>query len=206
MFDEIITSRDRLREVRKEPSRLVSAKVIDRIDDMCRRFIAASPFVVVASTGAGGAVDLSPKGDPAGFVRVLSPRLLAIPDRPGNHGADTMENLLEDDRIGLIFLIPGRRETLRVSGRGRIVRDAALNARMEHKGREPHLALVVEVERAFFHCAKCMIRSGMWEPEQWPSGEGLPSLAETMKHHGRLEDAVGDVAEIVRKDAAERLY
>ena len=138
----------------------MASKVIDRIDEMCARFIAASPFVVVASTDAGGAVDLSPKGDPPGFVRVLSPRLLAIPDRPGNNRADTMENLLQDDRIGLIFLVPGRRETLRVSGRGRIVRDAGLNARMAHKGREPDLALVVEVERAFFHCAKCMIRSG----------------------------------------------
>ncbi len=205
-FEEVIGSRERLRKIRKEPSRFVASKVIDRIDDMCARFIAASPFAVVASTDAAGAVDLSPKGDPPGFVRVLSPRRLAIPDRPGNNRADTMENLLEDDRIGLIFLVPGRRETLRVSGRGRIVRDAGLNAQMAHKGREPDLAVVVEVERAFFHCAKCMIRSGLWQPEEWPSGEGLPSLAETMKHHGRLKDAVGDVEQIVRKDAVERLY
>ena len=205
-FDEIVTTRDRLREIRKAPSRLVAAKVIDHIDDMCRRFIAASPFAVVASTDAADAVDLSPKGDPPGFVRVLGRRRLAIPDRPGNNRADTMENLLQDDRIGLIFLVPGRRETLRVSGRGRIVRDAALNARLAHRGRAPDLALVVEVERAFFHCAKCMIRSSLWNPEHWPSGDGLPSLAETMKHHGRLKDTVESVEEVVRNDSANRLY
>lgn len=205
-FEEVIRTRGRLREIVREPSRYVADKVIGEIDSFCADFIAASPFVIVATTGAAGAVDLSPKGDPAGFVHVLDDRTLAIPDRLGNNRIDTLCNLTEDDRIGLIFLVPGKRETLRVSGRAAIVRDAALNRRLAHKGREPALAVVVNVERAYFHCSKCMIRSSLWEPESWPDTSDLPTLAETMVRHGNLPDPVDTVEDIVANDAANRLY
>ncbi len=205
-YAEVIGTRERLRELVKEPSRYVADKVIDHLDDYCRRFVAAAPFVVVASTNRAGAVDLSPKGDAPGFVRVLDERTLAIPDRLGNNRVDTLCNLLEDDRIGLIFLVPAKRETLRMSGRAAIVRDEKLNARLAHDGNPPALAIVVDVQRAFFHCAKCMIRSGMWDPTRWPDTRGLPSLAETMVRHGKLTDRVEDVDEIVCRDAVERLY
>ena len=180
--------------------------MIDHLDGFCRSFIAASPFVVVASRSAAGAVDLSPKGDPPGFAEVLDDRTLAIPERLGNNRVDTLCNLVEDDRVGAIFLVPGRRETLRVSGRAAIVRDAGLNDRLACNGRPPNLALVIAVDRAFFHCAKCMIRSGLWEPEKWPEADDLPTLAQTMVRHGNLPDRVTDVDEIVRQDAETRLY
>lgn len=205
-FDEVITTRARLRQIIREPSRFVANKVIDHVDGYCRRFIAAAPFVVVASSSAAGAMDLSPKGDGPGFVRVLDEHTLAIPDRLGNNRVDTLCNLLEDDRIGLIFLVPGKRETLRLSGRGTIVRDAGLNESLAHNGKAPNVAIVVKVERAFFHCSKCMIRSGLWEPARWPDVNGLPSLAETMVRHGRLNDPVEDVDAIVSRDAVNRLY
>jgi PPOX class probable FMN-dependent enzyme len=205
-FEEVLRTRDRLREVIREPSRFVADKVIDRIDSYCADFIGASPFVVVATTNAAGAVDVSPKGDPAGFVHVLDEKTLAIPDRLGNNRVDTLCNLIEDDRIGLIFLVPGKRETLRLSGRAAIVRDADLNRRLAHDGREPALAVIVGVERAYFHCSKCMIRSGLWEPDRWPDTAGLPTLAQTMVRHGKLSDPLDEVEQIVHKDAENRLY
>lgn len=205
-FDEVIHTSERLRELVKAPSRYVSDKVIDHVDEYCRRFITASPFVVIASSCATAVMDLSPKGDTPGFVRVLDEHTLAIPDRPGNNRVDTLCNLIEDDRTGLIFLVPGKRETLRMSGRAVIVRDTDLNNKLAHDGKVPRLAIVVNVTRAFFHCAKCMIRSGLWEPEHWPDTTGLPTLAETMVRHGKLEDSVDNVDEIVRNDAVKRLY
>ncbi len=205
-FEETITTRERLREIIKPPSRFVANKVINQVDEYCARFIGASPFVVLATTSADGAVDLSPKGDPAGFVQVLDRHTLAVPERPGNHRADSMCNLLEDDRIGLIVLVPGKRETLRISGRASIVRDRALLDRMAHQRKVPELAIVIEVRRAFFHCAKCIIRSHLWQPQAWPETGHLPSLAETMKHHGRLADRLDEVEEVVQRDARDRLY
>src|ERR1700760_4798119 len=134
-FEEVITSHERLRELNKHPSHFVRYKAIDHIDDLCRRFIAASPFVVISSRGADGRLDLSPKGDPAGFVAVLDEKTLAIPDRLGNNRLDTFENLLVSPEIGLIFMIPGNGDTLRVSGKGQVVRDAALQQRLAVKGK-----------------------------------------------------------------------
>ncbi len=117
-FEEVVMTRDRLRELIKPPIDLVRNKAIDRIDDICRRFIAASPFVMIATRGADGRLDVSPKGDPAGFVAVLDERTLAIPDRLGNNRLDTLENVLVHPEVGLIFVIPGHNDTLRVSGKG----------------------------------------------------------------------------------------
>ena len=116
-FEEVIATRERLRELSKQPSQRASNKIIDHIDEICRRFIAACPFVIVASRGADGRIELSPKGDPPGFVAVLDDKTLAIPDRPGNHRLDTFENLLAHPEVGLIFVIPGNGDTLRVSGK-----------------------------------------------------------------------------------------
>lgn len=125
-FEEEIATHQRLRELSKQPSIRANNKIINHVDDICARFIAACPFVIVASRGADGRLDLSPKGDPAGFVVVLDETTLAIPDRPGNHRLDTFENLMTHPEIGLLFLIPGNGDTLRVSGTGRIVRDSTL--------------------------------------------------------------------------------
>jgi PPOX class probable FMN-dependent enzyme len=205
-FEEVIRTSEHLRKIVKEPSRLVAHKEIDHIDDFCRVFIAASPFLVLSTRSGAGAVDLSPKGDPPGFVRILDEKTLAIPDRLGNNRLDTLCNLIEDDRVGIIFFVPGKRETLRLSGRGAIVRDDALNSELAHDGKAPNLAIVVEVERAFFHCAKCMIRSGLWEPQKWPDSSDLPTLGQTMVRHGALPDPVEEIDRIVEQNAVKRLY
>jgi hypothetical protein len=168
----------------------VSNKAINHIDEICRRFIATSPFVMVASRGPDGRLDLSPKGDSAGFVAVLDEKTLAIPDRPGNNRLDTFENLLAHPEVGLFFIIPGHSDTLRVSGKGWIVRDSSLQSSFRVKGRSPNLVLVVSVEEAFMHCPKCMIRSSLWNPKRWPDEADVATFAEFRVAHGALTETV----------------
>ena len=153
-FGEVITTEQELGKIVGPANRWFTSKILHRLDRSCRNFIAASPFVVVGSTSSHGMVDLSPKGDRAGFIRFLDDTTLAIPDRRGNRRVDTFHNVLQNPGVGLIFFIPGQRETLRVMGRALI-----------EKGRMPDLAMVVIVERAFFHCGKCITRSNLWDYE-----------------------------------------
>jgi PPOX class probable FMN-dependent enzyme len=205
-FSDVVTSPEALEAILGRPNARVAAKVIDSLDLHCRRFIARSPFVLVGSSDAAGNIDVSPKGDAPGFVQVLDDKTLAVPERPGNRRADTFRNLLQNPHCGLIFLIPGKRETLRVSGQAMIVRDADLRQRMAVNGRVPDLALVVLVREAFFHCSKCMIRSHLWEPAAWPSLEGLPTLAEATIAHARLTQTVEEIQGFVDIDEQTRLY
>ncbi|AMN44077.1 MSMEG_1061 family FMN-dependent PPOX-type flavoprotein [Rhodoplanes sp. Z2-YC6860] len=196
-FEEVIPTRQRLRELSKQPSARASNKIIDHIDDICRRFIAACPFVIVASRGADGCMDLSPKGDPPGFIAVLDERTLAIPDRPGNHRLDTFDNLLTHPEIGLLFMIPGNGDTLRVSGKGRIVRDSSLQTRLAINGNPPNLVLVVTVEQAFMHCPKCIVRSRLWIPGEWPDRSDVPALAEAIMAHAKPAETAAEVRAII---------
>ena len=204
-FEEVIETRERLRELSRQPSQRACNKVVDHIDDICRRFIAASPFVMVGSRGADGRPDLSPKGDPPGFVAVLDEKTLAIPDRLGNNRLDTFENLLPHPDVGLFFMIPGNGDTLRVSGKGKIVRDAALQLRLAINGKVPNLILVVTVEEAFMHCPKCMARSRLWSPEHWPDRSNVPSLADAIVAHATPPETVAQVQAII-DDGMRRLY
>ena len=206
-FNATITSQAQLRELMGEPVHpIVVAKTMAALDGHCRTFIDRSPFMLISSADRDGRMDISPKGDPAGFVSVLDDRTLAIPDRPGNQRFDTLRNLIDNPQVGLIFLIPGKRETLRISGTARIVTDLPLRETMAIKGKSPALVLVVDVEEAFFHCAKCMIRSAMWQPEQWPSLDGLPSLAEAMKGAPAVDMPIEAMQAAISYDEAERLY
>jgi hypothetical protein len=205
-FEEVVTTRDRLRELIKPPIDLVRNKGIDHIDDICRRFIAASPFVMIATRGADGRLDVSPKGDPAGFVAVLDERTLAIPDRLGNNRLDTLENVLVHQEVPLIFVIPGHNDTLRVSGKGRIVRDADLQRRLAVNGKTPNLVLVVTVEEAFMHCSKCMIRSRLWRQDDWPDRSSVATLAEAIIAHAAPKETVGEMEAIIDEDRENRLY
>src|SRR5262245_39435525 len=189
MTSEVITTRERLRELYKAPSHRVIDKDAGRLDDIVQRFLAACPFVAIASR-AGPMMDVSPKGDPAGFVHILDDKTLAIPDRPGNNRLDTLENLLVDPDVALLFLIPGVTDTLRINGTARFVRDDALCARLGQHGKPALLAIVVTVREVFMHCSKCMIRSKLWQPDHWPDRSDVPSLAEQMVAHGRLRDTV----------------
>ena len=202
---EVLSAEDEIEAVNGKPGSRVLAKVVDRLDDICRAFIARSPFVVVSSSDSAGRVDVSPKGDPPGFVHVLDSRTLAIPERPGNRRADTFRNVLQNPKVGLMFLVPGKGETLRVSGTARIVRDAWLCERMAVAERVPELALVVTVEEAFVHCTKCMVRSRMWQPDTW-NADPIASIGEAMVVHGRLDMSVAEMRTIAENDERTRLY
>ena len=205
-FEEIVTTRERLREIIGEPSDRIANKVIDHIDDICRRFIAASPYILIATKGGDGLLDVSPKGDPAGFVRVLDEKPLVIPDRLGNKRVDSFENLLVNPEVGMIFPIPGCNDTLRVSGKGRIARDEALQEALSVNGKAPNLFLAVTVQEAFMHCAKSMARSGIWRPDAWPDRSDVPSLAEAMVAHGRLAETRAEMQSMIDEDYEERMY
>jgi hypothetical protein len=204
-FDEVIVTQQRLRELTRQPSSRAKDKVIDRIDAICRRFIAASPFLMIASRGSDGRLDISPKGDPAGFVAVLDDKTLAIPDRPGNHRFDTFANVIECADVALIFIIPGHGDTLRISGKARIVRDAALQGRLAAHGKDPGFVLIVTVEEVFMHCAKCMLRSRIWDPAGWPDCSDVPSLAEAIVAHAKSAETVDEVQAFITEHD-RRLY
>jgi PPOX class probable FMN-dependent enzyme len=206
LFKNVITDPAQFRDLIGEPPPPCVAKTITRLDGHCRAFIARSPFVLISSSNARGEMDISPKGDAPGFVRVLDDNTLAIPDRPGNRRADTFTNVLQNSRIGLIFLIPGKTETLRISGTAEIVRDLELRESMAARGKVPDFALGVRVDEAFFHCSKCIIRSSLWTPQAWPALDGLPNLARTMIDAAALPMPVETLEEIIRQDEAERLY
>jgi uncharacterized protein len=161
---------------------------------------------MVASRGVDGRLDLSPKGDPPGFVAVLDRKTLAIPDRLGNNRLDTFENLLIHADIGLFFMIPGNGDTLRVSGKGHIVRDGALQDMLAVNGKAPNLVLVVTVEEAFMHCPKCMVRSRLWKQDLWPDRTNVPTLAEAMVAHGALSESIPEMQAVIDNDGAKRLY
>ncbi|MEZ5244766.1 MAG: pyridoxamine 5'-phosphate oxidase family protein [Acidimicrobiales bacterium] len=207
-FDETITTVEDLREIIAPPNEVVLAKEVGELDDHCRDFIARSPFIIIASTDGAGSIDASPKGDPPGFVKVLDDTTLAIPERPGNHRADTLVNLVQHPHIGVIFLIPGTRNTLRVRGSARIVRDRALLDSMAVGGKAPELAIVVDMTVAYFHCAKCIIRSKLWSAEQEAANAGRDDrlLAEAMVDHGNLPFSVDEMQAIIVNDEANRLY
>lgn len=205
-FSDVVTSEEQLRDMLGAASPRAAAKVIAIVDDFAARFIAASPFVVLATANAEGDIDISPKGDPAGFVKVLDEKTIAVPDRLGNRRFDSFRNILSNPDVGLIFLIPGVTHTVRVSGKAIIVRDRALRESMAINGKLPDHAIVVDVERVFSHCPKCMIRSHLWKPEAWPDAAEVPSLAEILVAHARLADSAESIQAVIEADSVERLY
>lgn len=163
-------------------------------------------FGLIASASAQGQMDISPKGDAPGFVRVLDDKTLAVPDRPGNRRADTFTNILENPRVGLIFFVPGKSETLRISGSARIVRDADLRESMAARGKTPDFALVLEVEEASFTARNALFVRTCGHQRPWPAFDGLPSLAQTMVDAAALPIPVEALQEIIKQDEAERFY
>ena len=170
-----------LRALIGELAPLVAAKIADRLNRLTRPFIERSPFVCVATSDPAGGLDVSPRGDPAGFVRILDDRTLLIPDRPGNRIADTLTNLLVDSRIALLFLIPGVGETFRVNGRATVVDDAELLQESAVGGRVPKLGILVSIEEAYTQCPKALIRSELWNPERHVDSSELPTSGEILK-------------------------
>ncbi|SDT18399.1 pyridoxamine 5'-phosphate oxidase family protein [Microlunatus soli] len=188
-----ITDADQLTEVIGEALPAVRNKERDRLDDLDVQWLAASPFCVVATSDAEGNVDASPKGDPAGqLAYVIDDRTIAIAERPGNRRADGYHNILSNPHVGLIFLIPGRGDTLRINGRARLVRDAPFFDAMIVKGHRPVLAVVVEIDTIFHHCAKAFLRSKLWQPDSWKL-DAVPSRAELAK---KLDKKDADLDEL----------
>src|SRR2546423_4453796 len=170
-----------LREILGSPAALVVSKIAAGLNDLTRQFIERSPFLCVATAREDGGLDVSPRGDPAGFVRIIDERTLLIPDRPGNRIADTLTNLLSDDRIALLFLIPGVNDTFRVNGRASIVDDPELLAASEVEGKAPRLGILVEVEEAYTQCPKALLRSDLWNPERHIDRSERPGSGEILR-------------------------
>ncbi|MGZ4333705.1 MAG: pyridoxamine 5'-phosphate oxidase family protein [Gaiellaceae bacterium] len=189
-----------LRELIGFPAELVQKKIADRLNELTRQFVERSPFVCVATASPAGGLDVSPRGDPAGFVRILDDRTLLLPERPGNRLADTLTNLLTDPRVALIFLIPGVGDSFRVNGTARIVDDAELLAPCAVDGKPPKLGILVTVGEAYTQCSKALIRSDLWNPERHIDRSELPSSGEIMR---AVADAELD-AERYDRDRAER--
>lgn len=198
VFRSTITDEAALRAIYREPSPLVARKAISHVDEAAAAFVAASPFVVVA-TGSPAGYDASPRGGPPGFVRVLDPRHLAFGDLAGNNRLDSFRNLLAHPAIGLLFLVPGVDETLRVNGRAVLTTDDDVRAACAIDGKVPKVAIGVEVEECFVHCAKAFRRSGLWRPETWPAPERRPSAACAFVAHLQLDVA----PELVDRDLEE---
>jgi uncharacterized protein len=176
-----ITSEEALRRVYKEPSDRVRRKQLERLDRHCRRFVELSPFVILATSDADGSVDATPRGGPPGFVRVADERTLLIPDRPGNNRLDSLTNLVANPGVGLLFLVPGVDETLRVNGTVEISDDEGLRSLFQVDGRLPATVLVVSVREAFLHCAKALMRSRLWDQEARVERTALPTMGEMLK-------------------------
>jgi len=177
-----ITDEAALRALHHAPMSRATDKVLRALDAHCRRIVALSPFCVIATQGPRGA-DVSPRGDPPGFVRILDDATLLLPDRVGNNRLDGMTNLLANPRIGMLFFVPGMNETLRIKGTARITDDARLLAPSAVKGRPPKIGLVIAVEEAFLHCAKALVRSALWDPSRHIDRASLPSYADMLLDH-----------------------
>ncbi len=191
-FGSTITAESELREIFRPPSRGAVAKEIDHLDDHCRAFIARSPFVLVGTTNTNGTGDVSPKGGPPGFVRVLDDHRLAFGELPGNNRLDCYTNILHTSAVGLLFLLPGVDECLRVNGTGHVVTSPKVLEECGLDGRLPKIALGVEVREAFIHCAKAIRRASLWSPDGWPTTTDMPTIACMLATHaGITEDPDG---------------
>lgn len=178
-----VTSHEELREILGTPLPRVADKERRALHEFDRQWLAASSFCLVATAGADGTCDVSPKGDPPGFTLVLDDTTIAIPERPGNRRADGFHNVLDNPHVGLIYLLPGRGDTLRINGRARLVRDADFFDRMVVKGHRPQVAMVVDIEQIFHHCSKAFLRSALWRPETWQpeAAPARPVIAKAME-------------------------
>jgi PPOX class probable FMN-dependent enzyme len=203
---EEITDEDELRRLLGgAPSPAALRKERDRLHPLDRQWLAAAPFYLVATADADGRCDVSPKGDPPGSILVLDDRTIALPERPGNRRADGLRNILQNPRVGLLFLLPGRGDTLRINGRAKIVRDPDLLARMTVRGHTPVVATVVGIEEVFHHCSKAFLRSGLWDAAGWRP-DALPSRARIAHQLERPEQSLAELECYYGPGYADKLY
>ncbi|SNR36884.1 MSMEG_1061 family FMN-dependent PPOX-type flavoprotein [Blastococcus mobilis] len=202
-MDEITTEAE-LRELLGEPTPRIANKDLPALDEIGRQWLASSPFCLVATSAADGSCDVSPKGDPPGFTLVLDDATIALPERAGNRRADGFRNILSNPHVGLVYLLPGRGDTLRINGRARLARDADLLDRMVVTGHRPLLAMVVEIEQVYFPCAKAFLRSALWDPTTWQPDAIAPRPVIAQRE--RPEESLADLERYYGEQYSAGLY
>ena len=206
-FQDIVSDPVELRKITGFPSENAVKKQMATLDRHCRDFISRSPFLLLGTSAAGGRGDVSPKGDRPGFTMVCDDRTFVIPDRVGNRRVDSLTNIIENPNVGVLFMVPGIGETLRVNGTAKIVRDAGLLESMAVNGKRPALGIAVDVHEAYLHCAKAIIRSSLWKPETWQPVDDFPSLGRMLLDQTRRTDCTVEELEAqVQESYATRLY
>ncbi|WP_442956418.1 pyridoxamine 5'-phosphate oxidase family protein [Paenibacillus sp. YIM B09110] len=211
VFSNQITSIDELESLRSEigyPGTLASNKVIHALDSNSVEFINKSSFIVLATSNHEGLCDASPRGDAPGFVHVVDEKHLFIPERPGNKRMDSIQNILQNPHIGIIFMIPGMEETFRINGKACVTRDPALLSETAVKGKLPIMGIGIEIEECYMHCAKAFKRSGLWTPDSWLSKSELPSASKIIAAHvrGKMEVTEEQVKDSLEETYTKRLY
>jgi PPOX class probable FMN-dependent enzyme len=197
---QVISTEAQLRALIGEPAELTCAKISNRLNAMTRLFVERSPFVCVATSDRAGHCDLSPRGDPAGFVRILDERTLLLPERPGNRLADSLRNLLANPHIGLLFVVPGVTDTFRVNGRATITSDPALLAPCAVEGKVPLLGILVDIDEAYTQCSKAFLRSHLWDPQRFTDPATMPTGGQV---HRAIQGEAFDAAQY-DQERAER--
>lgn len=206
-FSQVVTGIEELRSIIGDPQPISVKKQISSLDQHCRAFISLSPFLLIGTSNGAGGCDVSPKGDAPGFVQVLDSHTLVIPERPGNRRGDTLVNILENPNVGLLFIIPGIEDTLRVNGKAAIVKDDELLDLTAHQGKRPVLNIVVQVQEAFLHCAKAFKRSHLWDADAQVPRNNLPSLAQMVHDHTNHEAcSLDELENYIEQSYKTRLY
>ncbi len=201
-----ITDQATLRNAVGTPVPIAATKDMHRLDRHCEHFISLSPFLCLGTMSADGKADVSPRGDPSGFVKVLDDRTILILDRPGNRRVDSMENIVENPSVGIIFFVPGVEETLRLNGHASIVDEQELLSRMTVRGHTPKLGIKVEIEAVFFHCAKALKRSHLWNPSSQIDRKDFPTLGQIIHDQRMPETPAEEVERRVEEDYEKDLY
>lgn len=203
---EFIETLEDLRALYGTVSENAVKKQLDRLDAHARHFLSLSPFAAVGTQAPDGMGDVTPRGDGPGFALVLDDRTIAIPDRPGNRRLDTLENIVRNPAVGLLFMIPGMNETLRINGLARITTDAALCERLAMNGKPAITAMVVEVCEVYLHCAKAYMRSGLWKPETWPDRAEMPTLGQMLRDQIALANSATEIDQALEDGYAKTLW
>ena len=205
-MSHVIATRDDLEAAYRRPAQRSLDKEVDHLDRHCRDYIRHAPFMILSTSDASGRADVSPKGGPAGFVAVLDDHRLAVPDLSGNNRLDSLHNIVERSGVALLFLVPGIDETLRVNGWAAISTEPAVLDACVVAGKSPNVAIVVEVETAYIHCAKALRRGSVWQPEGWPDTSGMATPACMLRDHVELEATVDETAAFLEENYRATLW
>lgn len=191
---DLVTSIDELESMFGQPKETSVKKVTPRLTDLMRGFIAQSPIYLLATANEDGTCDVSPRGDPAGAIRVVDAQTLILPDRSGNNRVDSLRNIVNNPRAGLLVLVPGSDDTLRINGRAKLSRNPTLLDAMPMQGKTPKLAIIVDIDEAYMHCARAFRRSHLWQPESWPDRDDVPSMASILHDQFRPQESIEEFA------------